>query len=313
MKKILQCILFLATVTSFAQVAVTTISSEIKGSGGLSLDGNGNLIIADFGDFLSVIDPDGQPNDVHIMDKALEYKFRRPGDLRDVNHCRLYCGVITLADACTADGRRLAKEVYTCARRNFRSSRLLWPRLPKPTKRQMNIWRAFLAQTFLVKMPSAIQTKGRATPNRLDLQLAEYLGRWTAHPATRQCFAILIGNNRRFLWNGSGYREENSSEVLSPEDLPYPVYAVERYDGRTKNDARWPKIDRSGVNWLSLRWSPDPKPPPNNFLSRREDWMEDLVWNVRLDCEDLHSALEDTVTIRCGSDGGADDGKASFG
>jgi sugar lactone lactonase YvrE len=51
-----------------AQIQVTTVSSEIKGSGGLSLDENGNLIIADFGDFLSVVDPDGLPNDIHIMD-----------------------------------------------------------------------------------------------------------------------------------------------------------------------------------------------------------------------------------------------------
>ena len=58
-------------------------------------------------------------NDVHIMDKALNTKFRRPGDLRDVNYCRLYCGVITLADACTADGRRLAQDVYRCSTRNF--------------------------------------------------------------------------------------------------------------------------------------------------------------------------------------------------
>ena len=41
--------------------------------------------------------------------------------------------------------------------------------------------------------------------------------------------------------------------------------------------------------------------------------MEDLVWNVKLDCEDLKKELANTATIRCGSDGGADDGKASFG
>ena len=41
--------------------------------------------------------------------------------------------------------------------------------------------------------------------------------------------------------------------------------------------------------------------------------MEDLVWNVRVDCDNLETALDETATIRCGSDGGADDGKASFG
>ncbi|MDC8005401.1 T9SS type A sorting domain-containing protein [Aureisphaera galaxeae] len=51
-----------------AQVTVSTVTPEMKGSGGLSFDSDGNLIIADFGDFLSVSDPDGQPNDIWSMD-----------------------------------------------------------------------------------------------------------------------------------------------------------------------------------------------------------------------------------------------------
>ena len=68
MKKLLFILIILSGTLVNSQVTVTTVSPEIKGSGGLSLDGNGNLIIADFGDFLSVPDPDGQPNDIHIMD-----------------------------------------------------------------------------------------------------------------------------------------------------------------------------------------------------------------------------------------------------
>lgn len=60
--------LCLITLSLNAQIQVTTITPEIKGSGGLSLDAVGNLIIADFGDFLSFSDPDGLPNDVSIMD-----------------------------------------------------------------------------------------------------------------------------------------------------------------------------------------------------------------------------------------------------
>ena len=220
-----------------------------------------------------------------------------------------------MADACTADGRRMAREVYTCSVRNFRNSRLLWPRLPKPTKRQKNLWRAFLAQSFLAKMPSAIQTKGRATPNRLDLQLENYLGKWTAHPSTRQCFDTLIGNNHRFLWTGSCYREAEGRLDLSPEEIPQPIYAVEKYDGRTKSDARWPAIDRSSVNWMALKWNAVPVDMPNNLMDsgRREIWMADLIWNVRQDCENLQDTLMESTLIRCGSDGGADDGKGSFG
>ena len=48
---------------SFCQV--TTITGEISGSGGLSLDSLGNLYISDFGDFLSITD--GHLNNVYKM------------------------------------------------------------------------------------------------------------------------------------------------------------------------------------------------------------------------------------------------------
>jgi len=70
MKTIIYAALLLLVTVATSQVTVTTLTPEIKGSGGLSLDVNGNLIIADFGDFLSVVDPDGQPNDVLIMDTS---------------------------------------------------------------------------------------------------------------------------------------------------------------------------------------------------------------------------------------------------
>ena len=44
---------------------VSTITGELSGSGGLSLDSSGNLYIADFGDFLSI--GDGHLNDVYKM------------------------------------------------------------------------------------------------------------------------------------------------------------------------------------------------------------------------------------------------------
>ena len=75
------------------------------------------------------------------MERAIAFEVRRPGDLLAINHCRLYCGVITLADACTADGRRIARPVYECSVRNFRNSKLFWPCLPPPTEKQKNIWR----------------------------------------------------------------------------------------------------------------------------------------------------------------------------
>lgn len=51
-----------------AQITVTTITSELNGSGGLSLDIEGNLFIADFGDSLGMADTDGIPNNILKLD-----------------------------------------------------------------------------------------------------------------------------------------------------------------------------------------------------------------------------------------------------
>ncbi|GGG37887.1 hypothetical protein GCM10011344_43430 [Dokdonia pacifica] len=53
------------------EVVVTTITSEFSGSGGISIDSEGNLFIADFGDFLGMADPDGIPNNILQLDTDL--------------------------------------------------------------------------------------------------------------------------------------------------------------------------------------------------------------------------------------------------
>ena len=71
MKNLNILILLFLTTYGFSQVTVTTLTSSFKGSGGLSLDEEGNLYIGDFGDFLGIPDPDGLPNDVLKLDTDL--------------------------------------------------------------------------------------------------------------------------------------------------------------------------------------------------------------------------------------------------
>jgi sugar lactone lactonase YvrE len=71
MKKLNILIFLFLTTFGFSQVTVSTLTPAFKGSGGLSLDDEGNLYIGDFGDFLGMPDPDGLPNDVIQMDTDL--------------------------------------------------------------------------------------------------------------------------------------------------------------------------------------------------------------------------------------------------
>ena len=73
MKKLVCTLLCMTTLLIYAQneVVVTTITSEFSGSGGISIDSEGNLFIADFGDFLGMADPDGIPNNILQLDTDL--------------------------------------------------------------------------------------------------------------------------------------------------------------------------------------------------------------------------------------------------
>lgn len=71
MKKIFTLIILLFLCKTNGQVTVSTLTEPFKGSGGLSLDAEGNLYIADFGDFLGTGDGDGEPNGISILDPDL--------------------------------------------------------------------------------------------------------------------------------------------------------------------------------------------------------------------------------------------------
>jgi len=71
MKKLLLIVLCVIYVKGFSQITVSTLTSEFNGAGGITLDNNGNLYIADFGDFLGGPDTDGIPNNVMKLDTDL--------------------------------------------------------------------------------------------------------------------------------------------------------------------------------------------------------------------------------------------------
>lgn len=73
MKKLVLALFCISAMNLYSQneILVTTITPEFNGSGGISLDSEGNLFIADFGDFLGMADTDSIPNNIVRLDTDL--------------------------------------------------------------------------------------------------------------------------------------------------------------------------------------------------------------------------------------------------
>ena len=80
-------------------------------------------------------------NDAMLMDIALQFNFTIE-KLRQINLCRLYLQVLSIADITAANGRTLLQEVIQGSRVQHHTSSLHWPSLQRPSN--WSAWRILL-------------------------------------------------------------------------------------------------------------------------------------------------------------------------
>ena len=68
---------------------------------------NGNIELQDM--FLPALQRVG---DSYIMDRVLAHANFKPGDIKAINWCRLYLGVVTVADISNAAGTQILHSMY---------------------------------------------------------------------------------------------------------------------------------------------------------------------------------------------------------
>lgn len=151
------------------------------------------------------------------MQEAIKYSSSS-AFLCNVNQCRLFLGLFTLVDACSADGLTLAREVYHCTTQGFLNFSLLWPRVPTPGKTQVRRWRRMWHNVFLNdKKPKRID------PRRPGLLLRKPLGRWTCSSLTRQHFDTVFENNLEFTQEGKLYKNLKTGNMIQIDAIPTPI------------------------------------------------------------------------------------------
>ena len=90
-----------------------------------------------------------------IMDKVMESKISDT-EKRQVNRCRVYMQVITLADITTGDGKRIRSEAWAvqkCSRQG-----ITWPEWGTPSTADKNVWRRVIRSIFFPTKHLTLET-----------------------------------------------------------------------------------------------------------------------------------------------------------
>ena len=267
------------------------------------------------------IQPLRRDNDKYLMEEAINMGLS-VRDLRDINNCRMFLKVTTLAEITNCEGTHILKQSFQCTGTNSKST-FLWPIQEQPTA-AFNTWRNFLSMF--------------TTSNR---RLKQKLGKWTNLKGRKWCTYYhekdrlvyikkpdnswdvhelpLEGSKRRY----NIIQNDTINNVRQlPKDHLIPVHLK-----RKKN--RLTVSIPCGIRHPPRNTSPDPTEATSwqDFVCSLPEWEQDLLrdntdaHNLTFEIEnelpqmtDLLSTLANGDTLYLVTDGGAIEPKrGSFG
>ena len=85
-------------------------------------------------------------NDYSIMDLVLSNNSINPDEIKQINRCRIYLRVETLADITNARGTQVLSSAYLCLPEGRLQSDDLWPYQPQPGPQHRKCWTKFIQQ-----------------------------------------------------------------------------------------------------------------------------------------------------------------------
>ena len=123
------------------------------------------------------------------MDKLITSEKYNIEDLLQVNACRLYLQVISLANICEGYGHRISKNCLEGIRDATRISKWKWPYLPRPPTQYWKTWQRIFDNTFLINGTKHLRVK---------------LGKWISEP--HQKWNWFLDKNKEILY----HKKENN-------------------------------------------------------------------------------------------------------
>ena len=85
-------------------------------------------------------------HDVFLMEIFIHEGYSK-AQLKKINRCRLYLGVLTVSDVMNGRGNGFTS-TYNCIKDDTRPTRYLWPKQPKPGAQSIRQWKSALRKSF---------------------------------------------------------------------------------------------------------------------------------------------------------------------
>lgn len=162
-----------------------------------------------------MINPTRRGNDQHLMDIAQQTEWT-DRQLKQINNCRVYLQVTTVAEIATARGEALQEQAIEFKSTTSRSTQY-WPVQQRPGKDARAIWKKFLAT---LSYPS----------NKLQ----QSLGQWT--------------NTDNRTW--PNYYDETNNCIYSKAEAGWTVLKI---NNKTRNSWKLQKTGEIRINISTLR------------------------------------------------------------
>ena len=126
-------------------------------------------------------------NDEAIMEQIIAKTAYSTKDIYDINECRIYLQVFSVADIADGDGSRITKNALIGRRDVYRTSKWHWPDRPKPPESFWKKWRGAIETALLTTDTRFLRTK---------------LGKWTS--PTHQRWTWYIDPSATILYQDTG-------------------------------------------------------------------------------------------------------------
>ena len=225
-------------------------------------------------------------NDCFLMDQAISAGFTGK-DLRLLNACRLFLGVVLLSDIATLDGKHISPNAINGIKSTVSEPKGLLPYQSKPGPQSWALWRRFL-RTF-------------TGPGRTNSTLSTSLGRWlhtgtSTHRLWHQYLSK--ATSELFVWTDTGLfqRYIYHVSVFLPTNSTVPTIPSASIPVATRQHAAGSLV----LLGYSHAITPPPTSPPTDFgayLGKLPDWERVLLSDSVLftDFEALKILLQGTA------------------